>query len=178
MQNGKLRCETPGSRTRNNYNVNKLCKLISTHKPDPNIRQINQRVWSIIWLRWFSRNDNARWCSAFLSHGLGTQSFFHRRSRIPERVHYLRMLWETVYRSKSECTASTEIVMPCFTFHATEGAPSPNTAGIIHRRKRNKLSLDRQLFLFRTRPRCSCIQAPLQLRANVDSHDAIVHLWD
>lgn len=89
---------------------------------------------------------------ARFSHRGSAQSFFHRRSHVPERVHYLRMLWETVHRSKSECTASTEIVMPCFTFHATEGAPSPNTAGIIHWRKRNKLSLDRQLFLFRTRP--------------------------
>jgi len=35
---------------------------------------------------------------------------------------------ETVHRSKSECIAPTEIVMPRFTFHATEGAPPPNTA--------------------------------------------------
>jgi len=58
---------------------------------------------------------------------LSARFFLHRRTRVsrPLFTHALRNL---AYRGKSECTASAEIVMPRFTFHATEGTLPPNTA--------------------------------------------------
>jgi len=53
-----------------------------------------------------------------------SHSCFASRAR-PLFTHALR---NRAHRGKSECTASAEIVMPRFTFHATEGTLPPNTA--------------------------------------------------
>lgn len=101
--------------------------LISYRVSLPNVRQINHSMFALIdysvslvsimkMLNVVSHVSHEHNFSFIIVAVFRSASIIYARSEKP------------VHRSKSECTAPTEIVMPCFTFYATEGAPPPNTA--------------------------------------------------